>query len=176
MGVESQPSEPRPEDEWKVQMGPGETNDEMPHEPVHPETNGPLAAGSDSKVVVRPHRASEPDPTGPPYPHPLVTLAHAGQDRCYVALGRGETGRTCCFGRDMNAAPGPREDATIERCVSISSASPGIPVRGFRTERSHGSPKCGFHGFSPPGFTRIRHLNSLELAAGFTGFGRAFHG
>ncbi len=35
---------------------------------------------------------------------------------------------------------------------------------------------CGFHRFSPPGFTRIRHLISPELAAGFTGFGRVFHG
>jgi hypothetical protein len=34
---------------------------------------------------------------------------------------------------------------------------------------------CGFHRFSPPEFTRIRHLNSRELAARFTGFGRAFH-
>jgi hypothetical protein len=38
-----------------------------------------------------------------------------------------------------------------------------------------GLPDCGFHEFSPPDFTRIRHLNSLELAARFTGFGRAFH-
>jgi hypothetical protein len=36
--------------------------------------------------------------------------------------------------------------------------------------------ECAFHEFSPPDFTRIRHLNSLELAARFTGFGRTFHG
>jgi hypothetical protein len=47
-----------------------------------------------------------------------------------------------------------------------------VRVQAALEERSEDG--CGFHGFSPPGFTRIRHLNSLELAARFTGFGRAF--
>jgi hypothetical protein len=37
VGVEAQPSEPQPEDEWKVPTGPVATEDEVPHEPVHPE-------------------------------------------------------------------------------------------------------------------------------------------
>jgi hypothetical protein len=35
VGVESQPAEPQPEDEWKVPMGPLETEDEVSLEPVH---------------------------------------------------------------------------------------------------------------------------------------------
>ncbi|MGD0861401.1 MAG: hypothetical protein ABSA21_01395 [Candidatus Limnocylindrales bacterium] len=35
VGVESQPSEPRPEDEWRVPMGPLETEEDVPLGPVH---------------------------------------------------------------------------------------------------------------------------------------------
>jgi hypothetical protein len=41
VGVESRPAEPRPEDEWKVPMGPLETEDEVSLEPVH--SNGTVA-------------------------------------------------------------------------------------------------------------------------------------
>ncbi len=59
--------------------------------------------------------------------------------------------------------------------------APGPPSRvernGYRrnTTLATASLDCGFHRFSPPGFTRIRQPNSPELAARFTGFGRAFH-
>jgi hypothetical protein len=48
-------------------------------------------------------------------------------------------------------------------------------VNGERSENRGAKRRRGFHKFSPPDFTRIRHLNSPELAARFTGFGRAFH-
>jgi hypothetical protein len=41
VGVESRPAEPQPEDEWKVPMGPLETEDEVSLEPVH--SNGTVA-------------------------------------------------------------------------------------------------------------------------------------
>ena len=47
-------------------------------------------------------------------------------------------------------------------------------VNGERSENRGAKRRRGFHEFSPPDFTRIRHLNSPELAARFTGFGRAF--
>lgn len=37
VGVESQPSEPRPEDEWKVPMGPVGPEDDVPIGPLTPE-------------------------------------------------------------------------------------------------------------------------------------------
>jgi hypothetical protein len=40
VGVESQPSEPRPEDEWKVPMGPVEPENDVPVGPLKPEPTG----------------------------------------------------------------------------------------------------------------------------------------
>jgi hypothetical protein len=48
VGVESQPAEPQPEDEWKVPMGPLVTEDEVSLEPVH-----------SSGTIVLPHHPAD---------------------------------------------------------------------------------------------------------------------
>jgi hypothetical protein len=42
VGVEPQPSEPRPEDDWRVPTGPIETEHHRPLDPAHPGPSDPL--------------------------------------------------------------------------------------------------------------------------------------